>query len=157
MIITILISIIIVSAFSLIIAINPISIGMLILILALSSTALFALTISSWLCFVIFLIYIRGILVLFSYFVSITPNKQLSSIIINRSIIIIVPLTWLTISAPNSISYIYKNNFYLISIYTKSYSVSLFIVINILLVTLIIVVKLVRIKRGPLRPFRNYV
>lgn len=138
----------------LIISINPISIGIIILLYALITTIIFSITTSSWLAFSIFLIYIRGILVLFSYFTAISPNIPIPSIIINLIIFIIIPFT-IIISKSIFINspIIYKNTQFIISLYINQFFYSILLLIIILLVTIIIVVKLVHLTSGPLRPF----
>lgn len=55
---------------------NPFSIAITILLTALITSRLYAALHSSWLSFLLFLIYVGGILVIFSYFLAITPNQQ---------------------------------------------------------------------------------
>lgn len=137
----------------LIIALNPLSIGLTILILALSLTIVFGLSLTSWLAFLIFLIYIRGMLVLFSYFVSITPNQTLPSL---HSIILtlssIVPLIVLILSNILRIPII-NNNSSINVIYLIYNTTTLTILAIILLVAIVIVVKISIKSKGPLRPF----
>lgn len=137
------------------IIINPLSIGITILFTALSVAILFSYSISSWIAFLIFLIYIRGILVIFSYFVSLTPNQTTNIV----SIIIILLSTFLILSRISLISNIntlpipmhkiQSNIFYL-----KSNSPRLILLALILLITIVIVVKLTINIKGPLRPFK---
>jgi len=137
----------------LIIALNPLSIGLTILILALSLTIVFGLSLTSWLAFLIFLIYIRGMLVLFSYFVSITPNQTLPSL---HSIVLtltsIVPLIILIFSNILRIPII-NNNSSINIIYLVYNTTTLTILAIILLVAIVIVVKISIKSKGPLRPF----
>jgi NADH-ubiquinone oxidoreductase chain 6 len=143
-------------AINIFIIINPLSIGISILLIALTVATIFSYTISSWISFLIFLIYIRGILVIFSYFVSLTPNQSTNLL----SIIIILISTFITLffltiifnittlSAP--FYHIQSNTFYL-----KSNTATLILLALILLFTIIIVVKLTTNIKGPLRPFTN--
>jgi len=142
------------TAFTATIAINPISIGLLILFLALMLAILFSLTISSWVSFLIFLIYIGGILVIFSYFVAIIPNQTLPIIIISITILIstsffIITSLFLGISPTISISFFKQTNI----IYTEYNIPTLIILALILLFTIILVVKISIHNKGPLRPF----
>jgi len=135
------------------IIINPLSIGVSILFIALTVAILFSYSISSWIAFLIFLIYIGGILVIFSYFVSLTPNQTINilSIILILSSTYIILLSIITINniKPKfSPLYIIQSN----SFYLKSNSSILVLLATILLITIIIVVKLTINFKGPLRP-----
>jgi len=138
------------------IIINPLSIGVSILFIALTVAILFSYSISSWIAFLIFLIYIGGILVIFSYFVSLTPNQTINilSIILILSSTYIILLSIITINniKPKfSPLYIIQSN----SFYLKSNSSILVLLATILLITIIIVVKLTINFKGPLRPFNT--
>jgi len=151
-----LLSVSLIASTRLILAINPLSIGLTILIIAIILTIIFALTLSSWLALLIFLIYIRGILVLFSYFVAITPNQTLPSIyiliILSSAILPIYALLY-----SNILSYpiIQLYNTTLNTIYLQHNTTNLSILATILLITMIIVVKITLKFKGPLRPFSN--
>jgi len=138
------------------IIINPLSMGVSILFIALTVAILFSYSISSWIAFLIFLIYISGILVIFSYFVSLTPNQTINIL----SIILILSSTYIilfSIIIINNIKpefsplYIIQAN----SFYLKSNSSILVLLATILLITIIIVVKLTINFKGPLRPFNT--
>lgn len=140
------------------IAINPLTIGLLILLLALILSIIFSISISSWIAFLIFLIYIGGILVIFSYFVAITPNQNLSIIVVIRTLILsIITLAFISftlkINVPMNISYITQTNI----IYEKINIPVLIILALILLFTIVVVVKVSIHNKGPLRPFFKYV
>lgn len=134
---------------------NPLSMGILILILALTSTIIISLTISSWICFLVFLIYIRGILVLFSYFVAITPNMPISSLALNIVISIVAPtLLLINILLRRAPPILTQPELYIRFLYS-SYSAPMLIALALVLFYIIvIVVKLVSTIQGPLRPFR---
>jgi len=149
-----LLSLSLIASTRLILAINPLSIGLTILIISIVLTITFALTLSSWLAFLIFLIYIRGILVLFSYFVAITPNQTLPSIytlIILRSSIL--PIYTLLYSNILNFPIILTSNTTLNIIYLQHNTTNLTILATILLITIIIVVKITLKFKAPLRPF----
>ena len=63
---------------SIVLAFTPLALGLWVLILSISISFLTRLMYSSWFGFILFLIYIGGILVIFAYFVSIQPNQQFS-------------------------------------------------------------------------------
>jgi NADH-ubiquinone oxidoreductase chain 6 len=139
-------------------AINPLTIGIMILIISLLLANLFAISISSWLSFLVFLIYVGGILVIFSYFVALIPNQHvklsmLSIFLLSSSILISISIYILNINIP------VISNFYihLNTIYVKLNISSLLILAWLLLFTIIVVVKLVTNNKGPLRPFYKYV
>jgi len=132
---------------------TPITFGINILLISITISFLFALSRSSWIAFLIFLIYIRGTLIIFSYFVALTPNTTLSSPI-HIPLIILTPFLILLIcyiinpSFSTQIRAFSTNTFYSIQ------SIPLLILIAlILLITIIIVVKIASINKGPLRPF----
>jgi hypothetical protein len=132
--------------------ITPITLGLNILLISIITSILFAYSNSSWIAFMIFLIYIRGTLVIFSYFLAITPNSSLSSPIHLPLILITPPLIFsilstINTSTPLSIYTISTNTFY-----NKSTIISLIIIALILLITIIIVVKIASINKGPLLP-----
>jgi NADH-ubiquinone oxidoreductase chain 6 len=139
------------------IIINPLSIGISILLIALLIAILFSYSMSSWVAFLIFLIYISGILVIFSYFVSLRPNQTINILSIIITILVTYSTLYIIIASlnikPQSIT-LYNpqpNIFYL-----QLNSPVLIILALILLITIIIVVKLTITNKGPLRPF-NYV
>lgn len=136
---------------------TPIILGINILAIALLLSTTLATSISSWYAFLVFLIYIGGILVIFAYFLALSPNQQMPT---TRNIIyIIITLTTLTIvtiitktkiSIPQEM---FQDNMYL---YSVSTSPILILLALVLLLTIVIVVKLTNRSKGPLRPF-NYV
>ena len=152
LIILILSTLIITASTAIFLALNPLSIGIIILSIALLLAILYSSIISSWIGFLIFLIYIGGILVIFAYFVALTPNQQIN-------IFIIIPLSLALISIP-IIIYVYsitppsspfsKN---INTFYTLNNTSILLILAIILLFTIIVVVKIVTNNKGPLRPF----
>lgn len=131
---------------------NPISLAITILIIAIITALLIALLISSWIAFLLFLIYIGGILVIFAYFVATAPNfpiriklPLITRLIIFSSIFLLIQKSSIQ---PISIQSSSLNTFY--SIHSTP---TLLIIALILLLTIIIVVKLVSLPKGPLRPF----
>jgi hypothetical protein len=154
MILTLLIILTSITAFSIFLAINPLTIGILILIIALLLSITFAYAMSSWLALLLFLIYIGGILVIFSYFVSIIPNQTIAFQFIISSIflsIISISIIIQFINISPTITTIINNQ--LNFIYLKINSPILITLALILLFTIIVVVKLTTLSKGPLRPF----
>jgi len=154
MILSILILTITATTFTASAAINPLTIGLLILLLALLLSITFATSMSSWIALLIFLIYVGGILVIFSYFVAITPNQNLSVIVLINilisSIFVLLFIRYiLNILTPINIEYVPQINI----IYEK-YNISILIILAlILLFTIVVVVKVSIHNKGPLRPF----
>jgi len=141
-------------AFTIFIAINPISLGIIILLIALLLSIIFAYSISSWLAFLIFLIYIGGILVIFSYFVAIVPNQTLAIKDIITTIIISILSLLVINQAINIHTPIFSTSTTQLNIlYIKSNALTLIILACVLLFTIIVVVKLTSLSKGPLRPF----
>lgn len=143
-------------AINIFIIISPLSIGITILFIALSVAIIFSCAISSWIAFLIFLIYVSGILVIFSYFVSLTPNQSTNLIsifiTISSTFIILFLLSLVTyIKSPSPVIYFTQSNIF----YLKQNSSILILLALILLLTIIIVVKLTTNTKGPLRSFIN--
>lgn len=134
--------------------INPLTLALTILIIALSVALLFGIYLSSWIAFLVFLIYIGGIIVIFAYFVAIAPNIPINitwpSIFSISTLILLILFIRTNPFKPNStpIHSIILNTFYSIE-----HIETLILLALILLLTIIIVVKLVSLTKGPLRPF----
>nr|BDQ44400.1 NADH dehydrogenase subunit 6 [Amynthas habereri] len=133
---------------------TPIMLGINILTMALLLSATLATSMSSWYAFLVFLIYIGGMLVMFAYFLALSPNQQMPTT--SNMVYMVVTLATLTIVAITTQTKIYmpqemyQDNMYLYSINT---SPILILLALILLLTMVIVVKLTSRSKGPLRPF----
>nr|AOR07210.1 NADH dehydrogenase subunit 6 [Enchytraeus albidus] len=134
---------------------NPLSMGIIILMTSLMLTLIYSTMLTSWIAFLIFLIYIGGMLVMFAYFVALTPNQQMN-------LMTLVPLIFLfTVSF--LFMFMYKmtptisslNMKFMYTFYLTNNVPLLLILALILLFTMIVVVKLVTNNKGPLRPFMN--
>ena len=144
---------------SLILASSPLSIGLWVLLIALSAAFFVGVIFNSWFAFIIFLIYIGGILVIFAYFTALTPNQPLglSSIII-LSFISFIAITLvsfiLKLPGPNLFSNGLTDFSQSITIlYIPINSNILLLLASILFFVLVAVVKVANINKGPLRPF----
>lgn len=157
MITVITISIILLSISStMLLAISPLSIGIIILVISVMLTLVFSSLISSWIAFLIFLIYVRGILVIFAYFVSLIPNQHtnmLSLYVPFIASIILIIITSKNIFIPNQT----KTLKFINTFYSENNSSILIILAIALLLAIVVVVKIVTSNKGPLRPFINYV
>ena len=138
---------------------TPLTLGVWILALAILLSIITAIATSSWFGLILFIIYIRGILVIFSYFAAISPNQQLpiSSLLYSLLTIFILSILYLSsksiLPSSTSFSKIIYSNPNLISMYS-SYQIPILMLLAILLLLiLILVVKIVEHKKGPLRPF----
>lgn len=156
MIIIILSTLIISISSSILLTISPLSIGITILIIAVTLSIIFASIISSWVAFLIFLIYVRGILVIFAYFVSLIPNQStnITSFYLPLAIIRILIITTQESAYINNYTQIIK---YINTFYSINNTPILIILALALLLAIIVVVKIVINNKGPLRPFINYV
>ena len=149
-------SILITISSAILLSINPISLGIIILITALILTLIYSTILTSWVAFLIFLIYVGGILVIFAYFVALTPNQQTNIITIPllltfcASILTTLLIFNFPATSPTNTKFIY-------TFYQANNIQLLLILALILLFTIIVVVKLVTNNKGPLRPFINYV
>lgn len=139
---------------------NPFSIAINILLIALISSGLYAIIHSTWLSLLIFLIYIGGILVIFSYFLAVAPNQQKFS---THSIIIpaastITFIFMILIITDSWVSFTPLLRPLTSIIFCSINLPTLIILVLILLFTIIVVIKVCKLEKGPLRSFiRLYV
>jgi len=156
---SLIISLIATLTFSLILSFNPVTQGIFILLIALTSTVILLL-ISSWYAIILFLIYIRGILVIFAYFSATSQNSKLEINFLFPSIMLIfsILLTIFILTPPNL-----NFNFFLSLTNSQrdlfipcNISILTFL-ISILFLALICIVKICTKDKGPLRPFSSYV
>nr|UAJ48160.1 NADH dehydrogenase subunit 6 [Metaphire posthuma] len=133
---------------------TPIMLGINILAMALLLSATLASSMSSWYAFLVFLIYVGGMLVMFAYFLALTPNQQMPAtsniVYLSMTVLTLTIVAFITdtkILVPQQMS---QDSVYLYSMYTAPI---LIVLALILLLTMIIVVKLTSRSKGPLRPF----
>lgn len=138
---------------SLIITFYPLTLGFWILLLSMLISILIRTTFSRWFGFIMFLIYIGGMLVMFAYFVAIQPNQHFR---------LKVPFFFLLLRFINLPINMYPILLNLFS-HSRWWIRSLFFINNImvlimlalvLFLALVIVVKITRIYMAALRPFR---
>nr|YP_009020901.1 NADH dehydrogenase subunit 6 [Metaphire vulgaris]AHM23783.1 NADH dehydrogenase subunit 6 [Metaphire vulgaris] len=133
---------------------TPIMLGINILAMALLLSATLATSMSSWYAFLVFLIYVGGMLVMFAYFLALTPNQQMPTT--SNAVYMAMTLTTLVLVAGVTDTKVFisqemwHDNMYLYSMNTTPILIMLAL---ILLFTMIIVVKLTNRSGGPLRPF----
>ena len=134
---------------------SPLPLGIYVLLISIITTLIICSLASSWLAIITFLIYIGGMLVLFSYFLAIQPNQLIT--IRTFTITSMISLLLLIINTskfhtPQLI--IIKTIIPSIPFIISNYNLSFIIVIAlILLFILVVVVKITTSLSGPLRPF----
>lgn len=146
-------------SFSIILAGTPLILGVWVLTIALSISILLGLITYSWLGFLIFLIYVGGILVIFAYFTAIQPNQYFNVIHITPLLITTFTLfIYLILSSHNTLisSLNSPTSVSILSLYHFINIPILALLGVILFLALVAVVKVSKSSLGPLRPF-NYV
>lgn len=151
--ILIIINTIIITLFiSCITAISPINLGAIVLCIALSTAINLGLISTGWFRFIVFIIYVGGMLVIFAYFAALQPNQHIirwSWVILPSTFIIIFYVAWPSapLNWPDSIPLTHQ-------LYSSSNLLLPVLIALILFLALIIVVKTSRAEEGPLRPFQ---
>nr|YP_010926045.1 NADH dehydrogenase subunit 6 [Litostrophus scaber]WKF19545.1 NADH dehydrogenase subunit 6 [Litostrophus scaber] len=132
---------------------HPLIITILISFSVLLMTITFLLMVnSSWLSYILFLVFLGGILVLFLYITTLTPNVPMTSPLLPSSLIFIILLPLIVLmptTLPNNeisfnkmIKMIYSNPFIPMTLFITSF----------LFLSLLVVTKLAKIQQGPLTP-----
>nr|AJG02540.1 NADH dehydrogenase subunit 6 [Pararge aegeria] len=153
---------------------HPISMGLLILLQTLLICLLLGMIINSyWFSYILFLVFLGGLLVLFIYISSIASNEIFkisftnkfviltSFLILNMMIFLKNNLNWLNFSLNEDMNsflnmflfYYNENNIDLFKLYNEQTYLLMFMMIIYLFITLIAVVKITNIFFGPLRSF----
>lgn len=157
MIISTILRIIILLSFSIILAPNPITAALCLLIISILIATVFATSTSTWLAIIVFLVYVAGVLVIFAYFVAITPNQQIM-LSTNPLLLLSILLITLTYSTTKIFNFTTADkSIKIIFFYTDLNPITLLFLATILLLTIVIVVKISRQSKGPLRSFISYV
>lgn len=137
----------------------PLTLGFWILLISLLSARLITLFSSSWFGLILFIIYIGGILVIFSYFTAVAPNQKLNItiLIFITSIMILLIYTFQTpykfLTPSQQPLCLHTNIQSFAYLYTPNQTPFLIILALLLLLALIFVVKITNRNYGPLRPF----
>lgn len=151
--------------------IHPLAIGLTLIIQTILICLLTGLiTKSFWFSYILFLIFLGGILVLFIYVTSLASNEIFNlsikltlfsicilfilliiSFIIDKNSSLIIFLNNEIENISNINSYITENSLSLNKLYNFPTNLITILLINYLLITLIVVVKITNIKKGPLR------
>nr|YP_009640811.1 NADH dehydrogenase subunit 6 [Gyrostigma rhinocerontis]QCU81310.1 NADH dehydrogenase subunit 6 [Gyrostigma rhinocerontis] len=154
---------------------HPLAMGLILLIQTLL-TCLFTGAISKtfWFSYILFLVFLGGMLVLFIYVTSLASNEMFSfsSKLMLTSMIVICLSTLLFILLKNNMfmltfpnlemttitnltTYMTENSLSLNKLYNYPTNLLTILLMNYLLVTLIAVVKITKLFKGPLRPTFN--
>nr|YP_009371245.1 NADH dehydrogenase subunit 6 [Ozobranchus jantseanus]ARR75366.1 NADH dehydrogenase subunit 6 [Ozobranchus jantseanus] len=137
---------------------SPILMAFNIMLTALSLVVNVSFMASSWYSMMIFLIYIGAMLVMFAYFVAITPNQGIKS----KTYIFTLLVTYVTIYLVSNMMIndstmmeplTINTNFDATEMYNINFMPMFIMLILVLLFMMLIVVKLVYTSKGPLRPF----
>lgn len=141
---------------TIILANSPLTLGLWILIIALIISFNIGFNISSWFAFIIFLIYIGGILVIFAYFSALSPNQPLeiakitAALAFSLIILSLFSITFLKIDP--SFSRITLTSSIDLIFFPQNIPILLFLA-AVLFFILVAVVKIASINTGALRHF----
>lgn len=144
---------------TLVLAASPIVLGLWVLMFALFSAIALSVSHASWVGLMIFIIYVGGLLVMFAYFVALTPNLIIEGVtmVSLASTSALFFFTLFVFSTPiNLKTFTTYSNHPIIIFFTLS-PVMVIIIAVVLFIALISVVKLCRRFSAPLRPFSSYV
>uniref|UniRef100_UPI003001692A NADH dehydrogenase subunit 6 n=1 Tax=Tachina sobria TaxID=3118448 RepID=UPI003001692A len=153
---------------------HPLAMGLILLI----QTTLISLTLglmskTFWFSYILFLVFIGGMLVLFIYVTSLASNEMFSfsiKLMMISMLIIFIMMTSMYFldktmlmqyknlemnSIYNMNSYIMENSLSLNKLYNYPTNILTILLMNYLLITLIAVVKITKLFKGPLRPMFN--
>nr|YP_009162057.1 NADH dehydrogenase subunit 6 [Ramisyllis multicaudata]AKS48923.1 NADH dehydrogenase subunit 6 [Ramisyllis multicaudata] len=133
---------------------TPIMLGMLVIMLALLTTLMSMTFLPSWLSMIIFIVYVGGLLVMFSYFLAIQmnfliKNNMLSPLLLMLGTLWLLLMMTYTPLAPLSMTNSINHPTLLMT--PMNSPTTIIIALNLLLI-LIIVVFLTHLQHSPLRP-----
>ena len=143
---------------SLLLASTPLLLGAWILLLTFSIAGVFSFSISSWLGIFTLLIYVGGLLVIFSYFIALAPNQifEIKTILLS-SLFVFFCFSIFLISVKSLFPIGFQapvSSFPIYTLLTHS-NIALFILLALILfLTLIAVVKIRTFSSGPLRSWK---
>nr|BCV68682.1 NADH dehydrogenase subunit 6 [Beringiana fukuharai] len=147
--------------FSMTLPMHPLSLGIMVLSLAFINCALIA-TISPWYSYMLFFIFIGGMLVMFAYIASLSPNMTFSANnhIMPISLTVITALSFknssLSLNHEANMNFVLPidNTTQILSfLYTQNGITCVILLACMLLFTLVASVKICKPKSGALRPF----
>nr|QNV11846.1 NADH dehydrogenase subunit 6 [Theromyzon tessulatum] len=133
---------------------TPIIMTFNILMMALLTSWIYAFTLSSWYAFLIYLIYIGGMLIMFAYFVALSPNQYLKiKLYLFTFILTFLILTLPSMMFKDKLIMYSMHSFYTTELYFDYNIPMLFFMVLLLLFIMLIIVKMINMSKGPLRPF----
>nr|YP_009480376.1 NADH dehydrogenase subunit 6 [Reticunassa festiva]AND76334.1 NADH dehydrogenase subunit 6 [Reticunassa festiva]UBD06964.1 NADH dehydrogenase subunit 6 [Reticunassa festiva] len=144
---------------------QPLSLGLIIMISTLLMCFISAMTLSSWYGYILFLIYVGGLLVMFAYVAALSPNVLFGKgtpmiFFLTLLLPICVIMYFLPLIDLSTISYFNLNELKFLKVYgiemvaPQMISVLIGLAV-ILLINLIVVVKICYYQHASLRPFDN--
>nr|YP_010443307.1 NADH dehydrogenase subunit 6 [Apogonia splendida]UTE83835.1 NADH dehydrogenase subunit 6 [Apogonia splendida] len=162
---TLMLSITLISSIMFIMMKHPLSMGMMLLLQTIATTMITSFfNHNTWYSYILFLIMVGGMLILFIYMTSVASNEKFKFSMKTLTMFFILIFSLLTLWYILNNFFINMNNYNLESLSINSnYSISLtkffnspmnmilFLMIIYLLITLIAVVKITTLKKGPLR------
>ena len=137
---------------------SPLTLGVWVILISLLMTLFLCTLTTSWFTFLIFLIYIGGLLVIFSYFVAIQPNQHLGMLkmvaisVVSR--LYLYSLSTPIVKLPHTLS---QNAPTQRNILTRQTNFFIILMAISLFLALIVVVKITYSTKAPLRPYSSYV
>lgn len=135
-------------AASIILATSPLQMVILIIGITLSSAVVFS-KLRTWLALILVIIYVGGMLVAFAYLVALCPNQPRK--LPSTTVFLLVVFT--AISKTQNQLVTFNNGTQITDIYLQINLQTVAFLISILLLAIVIVVKIVSRREGPLRPF----
>lgn len=134
-------------------AYTPLSLGFWIIILALSIALLTTSSTFSWFGFIIFLIYIGGMLVIFAYFIAIQPNQQLNISLRLSTLFITIALSSFILPFNHLSHSPNQERTWITTLIRRINTPTLILLGLVLFLALLAVVKISSAFLGPLRPY----
>nr|QPT74095.1 NADH dehydrogenase subunit 6 [Pharnaciini sp. NS-2020] len=140
---------------------HPLSMGMMIIIQTMIISMMTGMMYKSyWFSYILFLMYIGGMMVLFIYMTSLMPNMMFSLPIKNMLMALTVIIILMMINKKymiinNDMINMYQNKMMLTKMYNNPVNISLIMLASYLLFTMITVFKITESNKGPLRMMYN--
>nr|AFI13777.1 NADH dehydrogenase subunit 6 [Diuraphis noxia] len=140
---------------------SPLSSNLIILIQTLSLTLMINLiNKTSWISFMIFILYIGGLMIIFLYISSIAfnelnINKNFKNLIYKLIFIILVLMYFKMSLNLNNMNYenkfIFEDNFYMLNMFILPNNLMMYMIMFILFFMLILIIWMLKINKGPIR------